>query len=159
MKQQAMFAAPEMPPGTVEVELPWPPSVNHYKSNTVMLPKAAEIEAQHRGDWKATWRFIRSKVHVSTFLTDEAKEYHVKVQAVVIRANARKYYTRPLKMTVFVYPPDRRKRDQSNLLKMIEDALAEAKVYADDSQIKEHHVYFGDVVQFGKVIVRIEELV
>jgi Holliday junction resolvase RusA-like endonuclease len=160
MQTQSLFDdKPKPAPGAIEIELPWPPSVNHYKTQNVILPAAADIESAFSGDWKALWKFIRSKVHVGSFLTEDAKDYHAKVEACAIRANARKYFTANLRMSVWVYPPDRRRRDQSNLLKMIEDALGSARCYEDDSQIKEHHVFFtGEIVEFGKVVVRIEEM-
>lgn len=154
---------PKAPPGAIEIELPWPPSANHYKAQTVMLPSAADMERaffeQFKDNWKGLWKWIRARTRATNFLTDDAKEYHMKVQSCVIRANARKYFTSRLRMTIWVYPPDRRRRDTTNLYKMLEDAMQSAKVFEDDSQIKEHHAFFTDeVVEFGKVVVRIEEL-
>lgn len=158
MRPQGLFDAPRAA-GAVEIVLPWPPSANHYLKQSTLLPSGQEMESNFNGDWKAFWKWLRGKVRVMSFPTDEAKEYHAKVHACVIKANARKYFTSRLRITVDVWPPDRRRRDSSNLLKMLEDALVESKVMADDSQLKEHIVRFhDDVVQFGRVEVRIEEL-
>lgn len=160
MQPQSLFDdKPATPEGAIDIELPWPPSVNHYKAQNTILPSIADMQRSFNGDWRQFWQFVRSKVHVGTFLTEEAKDYHINVEACVMRANARKYFTSRLRMSVWVYPPDRRRRDQSNLLKMIEDALVSAKVMEDDSQIKEHHIFFREeVVEFGKVVVRIEPM-
>lgn len=160
MQSQSLFDdKPQAPAGAIDIELPWPPSVNHYKAQNVMLPSINDMTQNFGGDWRKFWQWVRSRTHVSNFLTEDAKDYHAKVEACVIRANARKYLTSRLRMTIWVYPPDRRRRDQSNLLKMIEDALVSAQVMKDDSQIKEHHVYFQEeVVEFGRIVVRIEAM-
>lgn len=159
MEQQRMFEEPKRALIGVEVELPWPPSANHYRGQRVMLPAAADMQKAFTGDWRELWKFIRSKTHNTTYLTEEATNYHATVEACVIRANARKYLTSKLKMTMEVWPPDLRRRDTSNLFKMVEDALCSASVFKDDSQIKHHTAIFHDeVVKFGRVLVRIEEL-
>lgn len=156
--QQGLFA-PAREPGVVEVELPWPPSANHYTRQSVLLPSGQEMERAFTGDWREFWKFVRSKSRVMVAPTDDAKEYDMKVQSVVIRANARKNFDAKLRLTIQCFPPDRRRRDQSNVFKCVEDALAKAKVYVDDSQIKEHHAFWSDdPVQFGKIVVKIEEL-
>jgi crossover junction endodeoxyribonuclease RusA len=87
----------------LEVRLPWPPSVNHY--------------------WKAhgSRRFISKAAR--TWL-DEA--------ILLLRAPGVRF-ERPVKVSLLLSPPDRRKRDGDNLEKAIMDALVKAGVIRDDS--------------------------
>ncbi len=61
----------------------------------------------------------------------------------------------PLAIAVVVFPPDRRKRDQSNLSKALLDALEHARVYSDDNQIVEEHWYRLDPAPPGRVEVTV----
>jgi len=124
----------------LRLELPWPPSANHYIG--------------HRVAGTAPKQFVQ------VYLTGKAKEYHRNVQSIVMRDRAAKHWSCPLKLSVWTYPPDRRKRDTSNLFKMLEDALQNAGVFEDDYQIAEHHAWrTTHVVDQGMVVVELEPLV
>lgn len=132
--------SPILKPPVLRLELPWPPTANHYTG--------------HRVAGKAPKQFVQ------VYLTAKAKEFHRNVQAVVFRDHAARDWSCPIKMSVWTYPPDRRKRDTSNLLKMLEDALEESGVYQDDYQIVEHHLYrTTHVVKDGMVVVELEPTV
>jgi crossover junction endodeoxyribonuclease RusA len=47
----------------------------------------------------------------------------------------------PLRVTLHIHPPDNRKRDIDNVIKIILDSLQCARVYVDDHQVQELHVY------------------
>jgi len=87
----------------LEVRLPWPPSVNHY--------------------WKARGnrRFISSAARA---WLDEA--------VMLLRAS-RVHFDGPVRVSLFLSPPDRRRRDGDNLEKAIMDSLVKAGVIRDDS--------------------------
>jgi crossover junction endodeoxyribonuclease RusA len=87
----------------LEVKLPWPPSVNHY--------------------WKArgSRRFISP---IAKAWLDEA--------ILLLRA-ARVRFDGPVKVSMFLSPPDRRRRDGDNLEKAVMDSLVKAGVIQDDS--------------------------
>jgi crossover junction endodeoxyribonuclease RusA len=87
----------------LEVRLPWPPSVNHY--------------------WKAQGnrRFISKAAR--TWLDE----------AVLLLRASRVRFEGPVKVSLYLSPPDRRKRDGDNLEKAIMDALVKAGVIRDDS--------------------------
>ena len=87
----------------LEVRLPWPPSVNHY--------------------WKAQGnrRFISKAAR--TWL-DEA--------ILLLRAPGVRF-EEPVKVSLYLSPPDRRRRDGDNLEKAIMDSLVKAGVIQDDS--------------------------
>lgn len=89
--------------------LPYPPSANRY------------------------WRHNRGRTHVSS----EARNYREVVSWRVKADNGAQRHTESerLSLTINVYPPDRRRRDLDNTLKVTLDALQHAGVYADDSQI------------------------
>ena len=94
------------------VELPWPPSVNHY------------------------WRLGQGHFHVST----EGRRYKSAVAAILEKAGIRPV-NGPVKITIDAYPPDRRRRDIDNLEKALLDACCLPNggvtgLYYDDSQIK-----------------------
>lgn len=129
-------------PSVLRLELPWPPTANHYTGYRVAGP------------------FIKGKQFVQAYPTARAKEFHLNVQSIVMRDRAARNWSCPLKLSVWTYPPDRRKRDTSNLFKMLEDALQRAGVFEDDYQITEHHAWrTGQVVKDGMVVVEIEPMV
>ena len=93
------------------LELPWPPSVNHY------------------------WRFGRGHFHISA----EGRAYKMQVAGVIAQAGVRPLEGN-VRVTLDAWPPDRRKRDLDNLQKSTLDSLAVRNgsygLYFDDSQIK-----------------------
>lgn len=118
----------------MKLELPYPPSVNHY------------------------WRHSRGRHYIS----DEGKEYRRHVAMLFIgEQDEHKHttFTGRLAVTVTVYPPDKRRRDLDNTQKALLDALAFAGVYEDDSQIDDLRVVRGPVcAAWPHVEVEIAEL-
>ena len=114
----------------LRLELPLPPSVNHYYFTTLQGKRIMT------GDAKA-WM-------------EEAK--------LIIRLAARKYGwniidTGKVIMRLWVYWPDNRRRDQHNLHKALADA-PEGIIFADDRQLLIHDMDFA--VDKGKPRVVIE---
>ena len=62
-----------------------------------------------------------------------------------------------LRVTCTFYPPDKRTRDLDNPTKATWDAMTAAKVWEDDSQVKEYHEFWGENFKGGAVKVEIEE--
>ena len=112
----------------LEVELPFPPSVNHY------------------------WRMWRGRMVIS----EEGRAYQ-KTVATLLRARGVKPMTGKLAVAIEVFPPDLRRRDLDNLLKAIGDALQRGGAFPDDSQIVWLLIEKAQVVSGGKVTVRITE--
>lgn len=112
------------------LELPYPPSVNHMYINA-------------RGR-----RFPNKK----------AIDYKIKVQDIVIEECAKKFGSSPISLQIWVYPPDRRKRDISNIIKIVEDSLQDAGVYDDDFQINLLVIQRGKIIKGGKITIMIEEI-
>lgn len=89
------------------IELPWPPSVNHYYRRV-----------GHR-----------------TLISREGRKYRDEICA-ILRDLRFRPLNGELAMTIDAYPPDKRRRDADNILKSLLDALQHAGAYHDDSQIK-----------------------
>lgn len=103
--------------------LPYPPSANRY------------------------WRSIgRGRVIVS----EEAKRYRSEV-ARMLEGRA-SFGTAPVELSVRVWRPDKRKRDLSNTIKVLEDAICDGGTFEDDSQVQALHWYWGGKVVSGGMV-------
>ena len=91
----------------VELELPFPPSLNHY------------------------YRHVGSRVLISR----DGRKYRESVTAIARRTGHAKF-TCPVQVELDLYPPDNRRRDIDNSEKSLLDALTCAGVYEDDSLIQ-----------------------
>ena len=92
--------------GTI-IELPWPPSINHY------------------------WRHTKNGHYISS----EGQSYRKIVYFACHRLQGLISKESRLRMSIEAYPPDKRRRDLDNILKALLDSLEHAGVYDDDSQI------------------------
>lgn len=113
----------------LELRVSWPPSVNH----------------------------CYAQVGKRRYLTPEARRYKEEV-AWLMQSQARhqnfKKFDEKEKLQVFLraYPPDRRKRDEDNIKKILYDTLIKGDVISDDSQIKRvttDFLDFDDVTKAG----------
>ena len=114
----------------VVLNLPYPPSVNHLYINA-------------RGR-----RFPNAK----------AKAYKTAVQEYVAEYRTPKFNNAKIALIVWAYPPDKRKRDISNLLKIIEDSLQDAGVFDDDFNIDFIEIKRCDIKKGGGLTVMIETM-
>lgn len=110
----------------VFLELPYPPSVNHYYR----------------------------RVGPRTLISREGRAYREKVCA-LLAARGVETLTGPVQVKVEVYPPDRRRRDIDNVLKALLDAIEKGGAYRDDSQIVRLVAEKHRPVEGGRAIVRI----
>ena len=120
---------------TLILELPFPPSVNHYYRHVVIHGSAR------------------------TLISAEGRHYREAVALNVATMNGRDPLQGHLEMNIEFYPPDLRRRDLDNLLKALWDAMQKAAVYKDDRQIKK--CCFEEISVCrpdGKVVVTITEL-
>jgi len=113
----------------ISVELPYPPSVNHYYRH----------------------------VGYRTLISREGRAYRERVSEILVTLGVRPLVG-PVRMRIEVYPPDKRRRDLDNLLKSLWDALQHGGAYHDDSQVVKFEVEKREVVPGGKVVVGIEEI-
>lgn len=94
----------------VDLELPWPPSINRLWTTT------------RSGSW---------------YVTKKARDYKRTVYFIINQFKRPKFaITDVLHLTLIAHPPDKRKRDLDNLLKVLLDALQASGLFEDDFQIK-----------------------
>ena len=115
-----------------EIELPYPPSVNHY------------------------WR----RVGARTLISREGRAFRRNVCALLAGGGgARKPPSGGrIALTLDAFPPDRRRRDLDNLQKPVLDALQHAGVYEDDSQIDLLVTRRREVVPGGRLLLEVVDL-
>lgn len=114
--------------GSIELRLPWPPSVNHY--------------------------YVHSRKGV--FISAKGRLFRKRVIALL---GQRDPITSPIKLSVELFPPDKRRRDIDNTLKALQDALQHGNLYHDDCQISQLHVYKNPPKPpTGEVIIKVEPL-
>lgn len=111
----------------LELNLPWPPSVNTY------------------------WNFNGSR----RFLTAKAKAFKADVWEEFKRSNHDGFSDHRLKIMIYLYPPDKRVRDIDNVCKPLLDALTQAGVFDDDGQVDVLMVFRHNQVKNGGCIVNI----
>jgi Holliday junction resolvase RusA-like endonuclease len=110
----------------LEVELPYPPSINHY------------------------WRRVGPK----TLISREGRRFRQRVVAILERLHV-EALAGPLALEVEIHPPDNRRRDIDNLQKALLDALQHGGAYEDDSQIVRLSIEKSAPIADGKALVRI----
>lgn len=114
----------------LELELPYPPSVNHYYR----------------------------RVGPRTLISREGRRYRERVGAILRALQVRPIDGR-LALAADLYPPDNRRRDLDNAMKALCDSLQHGGAFRDDSQIKDMHTHMREpLAPWGKVIVRLEQL-
>ena len=108
--------------------IPYPPSVNRM------------------------WRTYRGRI----LLSKEGRAYYDECTLGV--ASQRGGTMRgPVKVRLWVSPPDRRRRDLDNVLKPIMDLGTKAKIWDDDSQLVEIHATKEDPIKGGRVVMEVKE--
>ncbi len=114
----------------VELELPWPPSLNHY------------------------YRHVGPRVLISR----DGRKYR-EIVAGIVRQSGAKMLEGPIAMYGVFYPPDRRRRDLDNVGgKVLIDSLQGAGLFQDDCQIKKINLEMREPMPpKGLACIRIEE--
>src|SRR5690606_14474280 len=95
------------------------------------LPWSVLVPVNRRTN-PAGWGKMRGRQFLTREYRDAQRTAELLVQSQV--RGKRPRFTAPVAMTLRFYEPDRRRRDPSNLLKLVEDALT-GVVYDDDSRI------------------------
>ena len=89
------------------IQLPWPPTVNHYYT----VARGRKI------------------------LAEKGRQYKEDCQILIASQRPQKAAGARVSVTIHAHPPDERKRDLDNLLKPVLDVLTESQLIDDDSQI------------------------
>ena len=112
------------------LDIPYPPSVNTY------------------------WGFSGHR----RFLTPKAVTFKHEVWRIAKQCKAPQLEDARLEVTITLHAPDKRVRDIDNVVKSTLDALCQANLFLDDSQIDVLLVMRGEPVKGGKAVVMIEVL-
>ena len=111
-----------------EIIIPFPPSVNTY------------------------WGFRGSH----RYLTQKAITFKDMVSNIYLLSGFKPLGNARLKITIKLYPPDRRIRDIDNVVKPTLDALCQCGIFTDDEQVDVLHVSREKVIKWGAAVVSIE---
>lgn len=115
-----------------EIELPFPPTLNHYR-----------IPVKHA-----------KKNYCYLITSSEGKTYKKLIKDIVTNPPHIKF---DVHVSVVLFPKTRAKFDVDNFLKPLFDGLTEAGVWDDDSQIQSLYVEKGEVIKGGKVFIKISK--
>lgn len=113
----------------IVLHLPWPPTVNNYYSHTRYGVRRSK---KGRLYGEAVAESVREQMHRLDI------EYKMHVE-------------------IFLYPPDKRRRDLDNYMKALLDSCTDCGLWMDDSLIDQLWVYRGSITKFGSVIMKINE--
>lgn len=111
------------------IQLPWPPSINHY--------------------------YIRTSKGV--IINKKGREYRKHVYYSCLEHQGLFTDIDRLRLFIIAHPPDKKRRDLDNLLKVVQDSLQFAKVFPDDSQIDELSIRRSGS-RFGMIEVTVEKI-
>ncbi len=120
---------------TIEIQFPYPPSVNR------------------------AYRVFNGRILKSKAFRDYSRTISHEVLCHGQFEDIRNLSNKRLKVEIWAYPPDRRKRDLDNLGKVLLDSLQTAGVFLDDSQIDDLRFRRGEVTKPGYVVVNIANMI
>lgn len=90
------------------------------------------------------------------YMTEKGKQFKKEVAHIVSQQPVR-FGKSLVAISVVIHFRDRRVQDLSNRIKALEDALVQAGLMDDDSQIKRILVEEGEIVKGGKMLVKMKE--
>ena len=112
------------------LNLPFPPSMNTY------------------------WRNFRGR----TILSPAGREFKAAVADYVVEYRVPKLGDSKLRISMVLFPRDKRKIDIDNRIKCVLDALQDAGVFNDDFQVDELSIVRGKPIKGGAIRVMIEQI-
>ena len=110
--------------------LPFPPSMNTY------------------------WRNFRGR----TIISPQGRAFKAAVADYVVEYRVPKLGDKKLRISMVLFPRDKRKIDIDNRIKAVLDALQDAGVFDDDFQVDELSIVRGKPIKGGAIRVIIEEI-
>lgn len=121
----------------IQIELPYPPSVNTYWRHPNKGPLAGRHLISEKG------RAYRNAVIACVLKYKDARNL------------AGEAFQGEVELEIVANPPDRRRRDLDNILKSLLDSLVHASLLQDDSQISRLTISRGEVRPPGYIFVTI----
>lgn len=132
-----------------EIDLPWPPSVNHYKKvGRIVKTKTGKIYQQRKNTLET------EKFYFDTYILNKCSMPSGWLKFACSETISFEVY-------IDMHPPLRtshRRWDLDNHLKVTLDAIVRAKIIHDDSQIYRLFVQKMDNIENGKVRIKIRPL-
>jgi crossover junction endodeoxyribonuclease RusA len=119
----------------IELELPYPPTLNHYRTPVTRKRKGG-------------------KSYATLITTPDGEKYKKSLWQHIGKVYNIDY---DVHVSITLYPKTKAKYDVDNFLKALLDGLTECKVWLDDSQVASLYVEKGEVVKGGKVFVKISK--
>lgn len=90
------------------------------------------------------------------FVNKTAKKY--KDNVYYLLHNFKKFGSQNVQLEIIIHPPDKRKRDLDNILKIVFDSLEFSKIIENDFQIVELCVKKKEVIKNGILKITISEI-
>ena len=116
------------------ISLPFPPSVNSYYGITC--------------NGRVPHKYIKAS----------GIDYRKKILKIIKKRNLQLMANIPLSVIIVITPPDHRVHDIDNILKSLFDALTHAKLWQDDSYIRELHMSYEKIQKPGSILIQIKGL-
>lgn len=131
----------------IEIELPFPPSVNSYKTVGKLIKTSSGKLYQQRKNSTETKKFYYDVYMLAKSLERPADELYCFSDTI------------SLEVIIALHPPHSRRYDLDNRLKVLLDSLMHARIIHDDSQISRLLVEKKSMIEHGKAIVTIKEII
>ena len=112
----------------IELMLAFPPSLNSY------------------------YRHVGNKVLISK----RGRIYRQSVVSIITLMRLRRFANKRIQVAILMQPPDNRRRDVDNYMKVIFDSITHSGLWNDDSQVDKLSIERGDVIQHGMMVVRMD---
>lgn len=118
----------------MKLTLPFPPTVNTYYRS----PDRGALKGKH-------------------LISEMGRKFKKNVYASVVQqyGGIPKPVNVNVEVNIVLFPPDNRRRDLDNYNKALFDALTNARVWEDDSQVKRMAIEWGPVAKPGRVEITI----
>lgn len=133
---------------SITLELPWPPSVNNYKTvSKIVKTKTGKLYQQRRNSNETRQFYFDTYILSKQLPHKDGAKFHFREDI-------------DLEVIIGLHPPyEKRRYDLDNRLKVLIDSLMYAQIIHDDSQITRLCAEKKHMIAHGKVVITIKEIV